>query len=430
MHNSDPLKFVVLFLLVLLLVTRANAQDFISVENAQFKKGNETYRFLGTNFWYGMNLGASDTTGNRNRLLKELDQLTALGLKNLRIMAATEGPDSAPWRIVPSLQPQAQQYSQPLLDGLDFLLDEMRKRDMHAVVCLNNMWPWSGGFAQYVNWVSNDPIPYPPPATNGSWLKFTTYSDQFFQLPEAQALAKQHLEFIINRVNAISKIPYKEDSTIMAWQLANEPRSLLHKKKYLDWVSATANHIKSLDSNHLVSIGSEGNAFFPLSSKFKDEHSLKAIDYCTVHIWIENWKWYNPQKGMRNFNKATRKAENYLKHHISQAKELNKPIVLEEFGIGRDKGSYSETSTTKRREAYYDKLFSIIFQSDEQHTMGANFWAWGGSGRPSSPKSVWQLGDEFIGDPPFEYQGWYSVYDTDKSTLELLNKWAQIVTDN
>lgn len=406
------------------------AQDFIRVENAQFKKGEQIYRYLGTNFWYGMNLGASDETGDRPRLIKELDLLAALGIKNLRIMAATEGPDTAPWRIVPALQPSPQQYSQPLLEGLDFLLEEMRKREMHAVVCLNNMWPWSGGFAQYVNWITKKEIPYPPPAENGSWLTFTTYSDQFFKLPEAQALAQQHLKHIINRTNSISGTPYKEDPTIMAWQLANEPRSLLHKKNYLDWVKTTAKLIKSLDSNHLVSVGSEGNAFFPLSSKFKDEHSFPEIDYCTAHIWIENWKWYNPKKGKRNFNKATRKATNYLKQHIAQAKLLNKPIVLEEFGIARDNGSHSNLSTTVRRDLYYDQLFSLVYDTKETHVMGSNFWAWGGFGRPTAPKAVWKAGDVFIGDPPFELQGWYSVYDTDSSTLEVLRKWAEFIIVN
>ena len=39
-------------------------------------------------------------------------------------------------------------------------------------------------------------------------------------------------------------------------------------------------------------------------------------------------------------------------------------------------------------------------------------------------------GDPFTGDPPFEFQGWYSVYDTDRSTLKVLEKyskrWSQV----
>jgi mannan endo-1,4-beta-mannosidase len=51
-------------------------------------------------------------------------------------------------------------FNENLLVGLDFLLVELKKRDMVAVMCLNNFWPWSGGFAQYVSWANaNETIP-------------------------------------------------------------------------------------------------------------------------------------------------------------------------------------------------------------------------------------------------------------------------------
>ena len=40
-------------------------------------------------------------------------------------------------------------------------------------------------------------------------------------------------------------------------------------------------------------------------------------------------------------------------------------------------------------------------------------WAWGGEGRPRSPGGYWAAGDDVIGDPPHEPQGWYSVFDAD-----------------
>jgi hypothetical protein len=45
---------------------------------------------------------------------------------------------------------------------------------------------------------------------------------------------------------------------------------------------------------------------------------------------------------------------------------------------------------------------------------GDNFWAWGGEGRPSHPAPQW------IGDPPHETPGWYSVYDLDAATLAII----------
>lgn len=49
-------------------------------------------------------------------------------------------------------------------------------------------------------------------------------------------------------------------------------------------------------------------------------------------------------------------------------------------------------------------------------------WAWGGEGRPRSPGGYWAAGDDVIGDPPHEPQGWYSVFDADLSTLALLGR--------
>ena len=63
-----------------------------------------------------------------------------------------------------------------ILRGLDFLPVDMGRHRMIAVMCLSNDWHWSGGFAQYLNWASTGPIPYPPPAHGDNWNRFKAYS--------------------------------------------------------------------------------------------------------------------------------------------------------------------------------------------------------------------------------------------------------------
>ena len=156
----------------------ATSWPFVTVNGTRLYRFGEPYRFVGANMWYAMHLGAADAVGgDRPRLLRELDRLQALGISNIRVLAASEGPDrepwhperSTPWRILPSMQPSPCAYNEAVVAGLDFLLAEMAKRDMTAVLMLGNMWPWSGGFAQYVSWAAGDRIPYPPPAVGGSW---------------------------------------------------------------------------------------------------------------------------------------------------------------------------------------------------------------------------------------------------------------------
>lgn len=115
----------------------------------------------------------------------------------------------------------------------------------------------------------------------------------------------------------------------------------------------------------------------------------------------------------------------YIANHIALAKKLNKPFVLEEFGIGRDNDSYHPTASTSVRDDYYSFVFDIIYKNAlQKQAAGINFWAWAGEGRPRNPACWWKKGDDFTGDPPHELQGWYSVYNTDTSTVKLIKEYA------
>ncbi|MBW1654939.1 glycoside hydrolase 5 family protein [Flavobacterium quisquiliarum] len=414
-----------IYILVLLFIQLlSNAQSFVKVENGKLIKDGKPYHFVGTNFWYGMNLAAVD----KDRLLRELDRLNHLGVKNLRIMASSEGSLDTPWSVQPTMQKEPEIYNDELWTGLDFLISEMNKREMTAVVCLNNFWPWSGGFAQYVSWANKDEtIPYPPPAENGDWRKYQQYSARFYSDKTAQKWFGNHIKKVINRVNSITKIPYKKDTTIMAWQLANEPEGSNNIKDYQKWIHETAKLIKKLDSNHLVSIGSEGNTPSPSNgTNFEKDHQSEYIDYCTFHLWVQNWGWFDPIKAKETYSTALEKANNYIEEHAKIAQKLNKPIVLEEFGISRDENSYDAASSVQIRDEYYAFVFNKIYGLSQTiaQVSGVNFWAWGGEGRPSNPMSIWKIGDDLIGDPPHEYQGWYSVYENDKSTQEIIRSYA------
>lgn len=400
---------------------------FIRVEGTQFRLKGSPYYFMGTNFWYGMNLGIDGPDGDRARLLRELDHLKSLGVRNLRIMGASEGPDDEPWRMLPSMQPEKGVYNAAVVDGLDFLIAEMAKRKMYAVVCLNNFWPWSGGMAQYLNWEDGDQIPYPPPAKGGDWAKYMVFTTKFYKNKAAQNAFQDHLKFLIERVNPYTQRAYKDEPAIMAWELANEPRGILRPKSMIKWIDSTAALIKSLDPNHLVTVGSEGSTNSKFAgTNFELDHKSPHIDYATIHIWVQNWGWYQPEKP-RTYEKAERKARKYIRKHIRAAESLGMPVVLEEFGISRDGNSHDAQSKVSFRDKYYQSIFDLVYRQavSGKAIAGCNFWAWGGEGRPSAPKAIWKAGDAFIGDPPHEHQGWYSIYDRDKSTLEIIAAYAK-----
>jgi len=76
------------------------------------------------------------------------------------------------------------------------------------------------------------------------------------------------------------------------------------------------------------------------------------------------------------------------------------------------------------RDDFYAQGFFHVLESQKSDSpiAGVNFWAWGGEGRPA--RVQWKPGDNFIGDPPHEAQGWYSVYDSDATTLKLIRDVA------
>jgi len=399
---------------------------FVSVDGKRFFLNDKPYYFLGTNLWYGMNLGSKGESGDRQRLINELDFLSNIGVKNLRVMASSEGPDSEKWRIIPSLQSAPGKYNTDLLDGLDFLLFEMGKRDMKAIMCLNNFWHWSGGMAQYVSWENNTTIPYPPIEGEGDWQKYQEYASSFYSNKGATEYYYNHIRFIVLRENTYTGKLYRDDPTIMSWQLGNEPRGINNREDFLDWIEFSAQLIKEIDPNHLVTVGSEGSTAHPSSgNNFVKDHESEYIDYTTIHIWIQNWGWFNPADE-QSLSTSIDRVQTYINEHEKLAIKLNKPVVLEEFGISRDYNNYSSNSSVSLRDKYFNKVFDIISLKTKNGSplAGSNFWAWGGFGRPIRPKSIWGKNDQFIGDPPHEFQGWYSIYNSDLSTIKIIKNFA------
>jgi mannan endo-1,4-beta-mannosidase len=408
-------------------------QDFIYVEGTQFIRNGEPYRFLGTNLWYGCNLGALAEGGDRDRLLRELDLLQSLGVDNLRVLGASEGrgQHNTVW---PPLQPEPGVYDERILDGLDFLLAEMAKRDMLAVVYLNNYWVWSGGMSQYVSWFEGEPVPNPF-LGEYSWPEFMAFSARFYTHTQANAAYRRYIEMLINRENGYTGRRYRDDPTIMAWQLGNEPRpgegeaGKLNFEVFTKWVGETADYIRSLDPNHMISTGNEGlKGSIESAETYLDIHRFANIDYLTAHLWILNWSWYDPIRPEETYIEAERRAVEYLDQHIAFAEEIGKPLVMDEFGVPRDGHSYSPEAGTTYRDRFYARTFDHIHANAAAGGpfAGSNFWTWGGFGQASDPdEAVWRRGDQFTGDPPQEPQGRNSVFATDASTLAILEDHAE-----
>jgi len=419
-------RFLKTLSLTLLLSTIAcQAQEKITVKGTQFYKGDKPYSYIGTNYWYGSML-ASKKIGDRKRLLRELDLMKKNGIDNLRVLVGADG-GKYDFTVRPALQYEQGKYDEDLLDGLDFLINEMSKRNMYAVLYLTNNWEWSGGMSQYLEWNGKGAIPVPniPPNT---WPQFMSYTEQFHSCEPCMEALNNHVKFIIGRTNAYSKKKYNEDNTIMAWQVGNEPRlfTVENEAKFTKWLNNIVDLIDSLDKNHLVSTGSEGkNSSNDSMEIFERTHQNPNIDYLTMHIWPKNWNWFKADNAEATMPKTIENAGKYIDDHIKVANNLKRPIIIEEFGLPRE----NENLNSGASSIYRDKFYSYIFgRALESHKNGgplqaANFWGYGGEGKAVNETGKWNPGEPLTTDPPQEPQGLNSVFNGDKSTLEIVKKY-------
>ena len=418
-------QFLLLTVLLFLLgacAPKPAEHSFIKVNaDGQFVRDGKPYYFVGTNFWYGAILGSEGEGGNRERLHKELDFLKSIGINNLRVLVGADGENGIKTRVEPSLQVAPGVYNDTILAGLDYFMNELRERDMTAVLYLNNSWEWSGGYSVYLQWSGHGEAVVP--AVDG-WPAYMEYVKQFPQSDSAKALFANHVNYIVSRTNRYNQIKYVDDPTIMSWQIGNEPRAFSdeNKEPFARWMADVAAQIKSLDPNHMVSSGSEGAWGCEMDMNlFEKIHADPNINYLNIHIWPYNWSWVKADSLKELLPRAKENTKKYIDDHMVIARKYSKPIVLEEFGFPRDGFSFSKEAPTTARDEYYRYVFGLIRQDRESGGLfaGCNFWAWGGFAGQNPDHVFWEKGDDYTGDPAQEQQGLNSVFATD-STIEII----------
>ena len=365
----------------------AKAPEFVKVENGHFVKDGKPYYYVGTNFWYGAILGSEGQGGNRERLCKELDLMKEMGIDNLRVLVGSDGERGVKTKVEPTLQVAPGEYNDTILAGLDYLLQEMGKRGMVAVLYLNNSWEWSGGYGFYLEHAGEGKQPRP---NEDGYPAFMQAMTKYATNQKAHELFYDYVKFIIGRTNRYTGLAYKDDPAIMSWQIGNEPRAFSKESlpAFEKWLAEASALIRSLDPNHLISIGSEG------------AWGCEGDFDCWERITADR--------------------------HLAICEKIKKPLVMEEFGYPRDGFKFELDTPTKGRDGFYEYVFSLVGDNAEQggYFAGCNFWAWGGLAKPKHTDQ-WQVGDDYTGDPAQEAQGLNSVFAGDASTLQVISSQVE-----
>ncbi|CAI5989594.1 unnamed protein product [Closterium sp. NIES-65] len=264
-----------------------------------------------------------------------LSQGRSMGLTVCRTGAFYDGPG---WH---ALQTSPGVFDENTFKALDYVIFTAKRFGIRLHMVLNGNWDDYGGKNQYVKWSAA--AGGNPPADDTA----------FFVDPLCRTFYKNFIKAVLTRRNKLTGQLYRDDPTIFGWELMNEPRVYADPSGDVlqAWITDMAAHVKSLDPNHLLSIGSEGfygpstperakalNAewwMMNVGTDFVRNNKVPGIDIASVHAYA------NSSDKLVCFT-------NFVKRHLEDGDGvlnmpvlnmpvlnmpvLNMPVLIGEFG--------------------------------------------------------------------------------------------------
>ncbi|KAI3807321.1 hypothetical protein L1987_23247 [Smallanthus sonchifolius] len=234
--------------------------------------------------------------------------------------------------------------------GLDFVISEGGKFGVKLILSLVNNFNDYGGKSEYVQWAKE----------RGEQMQ---NEDNFFTNPMVKRFYKNHIKTVLTRRNTITGVVYKDDPTIMAWELMNEPRCPSDVSGAMIQVTNILSSVLFCcykDENHLLEVGLEG--FYGASSSQKNPNNsphgtdfiannqIPSVDFATVHSYPDQWLSGRNHFGQLDF------LQQWIYDHIEDAQEvLQKPVIFAEFG----KSGYNAS----QKNQLYSVVYSLIYRS-------------------------------------------------------------------
>ncbi|TKW57863.1 putative mannan endo-1,4-beta-mannosidase F [Colletotrichum tanaceti] len=259
---------------------------FPSVSGTKFTIDGVTKYYPGTNcYWCSFLTNASDVD-------LVLGHLRTSGLKILRIWGFSDV------NTVPQYDNCANG-----LGRLDTVVASAEKNGIKLIINFVNNWDDYGGIKAYTNAFGG---------THNGWYTNTA----------AQIQYRKYIDAVVSR--------YKNSNAIFAWELANEPRCQGCATSVIyDWAKSTSEYVKSLDPNHLVTLGDEGMGL-PGDTTYPYQYgegtdwvallNISTLDFGTFHFYPNSWS-----VGYAAGNK-------WVTDHAKACVAANKPCFFEEYG--------------------------------------------------------------------------------------------------
>jgi mannan endo-1,4-beta-mannosidase len=312
----------------------AQAASFVRRTGNVLRLDNQQFRFAGSNNYYLM---------YKSQFMVD-DVLSAAAGNNLRVMRIWGSLDIGNQDGSNSIRGKSEGVYFQYWDGtapayndgddglkrLDYVIYKAGQLGLKLVIPFVNNWNDFGGMDQYVRWRDSST------PDDQVW-----YHDSFYTDAVIRQWYKNWIAHLLNRVNIYTGVAYKNDPTIMTWELGNEPRCLsagayprsqsCTTQTLIAWADEMSTYIKSIDDKHLVSVGDEGFYCIPGAIDWTENcgegvdtvafTALENIDVMSFHLYPDGW------------GKNVAWGTQWIQRHFQDAKALDKPAMLGEFGL-------------------------------------------------------------------------------------------------
>jgi mannan endo-1,4-beta-mannosidase len=411
-------------------------QSFVRAEGTQLKIGGSSFAFTGSNFY---RLALADAFGTRvqreykdGRLTfpqidKVMENYASEGIKVIRFWGfSCEGSRGSV--VSPSLLKKDFGFDYQAWQQLDYTIASAGRHGLKVILPLVN---FEHEYCGMEWWVETTAGAYREPSKEGftrscydknshtlhklAWspeacqgLGEPVYTKElFFTNQKVWDKFAWYVSTILNRKNEFTGVALKDDPTIFAIEVANEPHTSdfyecmmtdignmtkdrcaqIGHQDYInrykpgtivyEWLKKASKLVKDIDRNHLVTSGEEGYRIkHDDSSCFWNHHwihngskgvdfarnaSIPTIDVMTTHLYPDNWGISAGELDW--FNRCI------IQDRAKIAFANNKPIILEESGFSEVAYSGKPDDYRQDRAYYISKMFAMSAQAGYVGTM-------------------------------------------------------------
>jgi mannan endo-1,4-beta-mannosidase len=260
---------------------------FVVRAGKELRLAGKPFRFGGTNIeWLGLaGYGPADPAGPNYPSQFEIDDALATAQEiGARVVRSQTMGDSVGCELC--LEPEPGRFNQAAFERVDYALRAARSRGIKIIPTIIGDDARAGGTGcVYLRWRG---ISVP----DCSLINM----EPFWTDPGVLADVKAHVKGLLEHVNVYTGVAYKDDPTILGWDLLNGGGSPT------PWTRQIAQYVRSLDSRHLILSGAN-NA------------GLAAVDVCVSFVYPH---WSLPLS--------------FVQSWIDTCRSAGKPYIVYEYG--------------------------------------------------------------------------------------------------